>query len=625
MDLALTGLVPTNTAMGVYLTSPAHDARFSSPAAIGLSAYATVGGSPVSRVEYYSGAIKVGESVNHPFNVLWNDAPVGTHVLTAKAIYGAEEQMTSPPVTITVGNPPPSIVPVSQNLITAGSAWRYWDSATPVAGGWQWPDFDDRAWPTGFGRFGWGLDGENTTLTDGRVTHYLRRWFAVADATLLTELVFGIVRDDGAVVYLNGREVFRSNMPNGPLAPNTLAAATVNTPEETMWFERVLATAGSGLTSGSNLVAVELHQSSATSSDAGLDLHLTGHGTTEPRVYLSSPLQHQIVVVPAEVELIAQARSGAGTSVARVDFFADGTNLGAATAAPWRVTWNNPPLGTHVLTAVATDSSGHWMSSEPVNIDVGNQPVALTLIPSGAVWKYLDNGSNQGTNWAQVGYSDATWASGPAELGYGDASDSRPEATVVGYGPNANNKYPTTYFRHRFTVPANVVITNLEYRLLRDDGAVVWLNGREQFRSNMPGGAIGHTTYASGTVDGAAEATYHSTVMPTSSVLPGTNLVAVEIHQRAGTSSDISFDLELTGQGYLDAPAPPRLTAEPMGGFTRLSWPADAPGWVLESTVGLPPSGIWLPYDASVFESNGRKYVLVPASLNSQFFRLAHP
>lgn len=196
---------------------------------------------------------------------------------------------------------------------------------------------------------------------------------------------------------------------------------------------------------------------------------------------------------------------------------------------------------------------------------------------------------------------------------------------MVGYGPNANNKYPTTYFRHRFTVPANVVITNLEYRLLRDDGAVVWLNGREQFRSNMPGGTIGHTTYASATVDGAAEATYYSTVMPTSSVLPGTNLAAVEIHQRSGTSSDISFDLELTGQGYIDVPAPPRLTAEPMGGFTRLSWPADAPGWVLESTVGLPPSGIWLPYDASVFASNGRKYVLVPASLNSQFFRLAHP
>lgn len=63
-------------------------------------------------------------------------------------------------------------------------------------------------------------------------------------------------------------------------------------------------------------------------------------------------------------------------------------------------------------------------------------------------WKYLDNGTDQGTAWRAVGFNDASWATGAAELGYGDGD----EATVVSFGPNAAIKYITTYFRRTFTV-----------------------------------------------------------------------------------------------------------------------------------------------------------------------------
>src|SRR5262245_40516595 len=88
-------------------------------------------------------------------------------------------------------------------------------------------------------------------------------------------------------------------------------------------------------------------------------------------------------------------------------------------------------------------------------------PVAAaidTLVPAGAVWKYLDDGSDQGTNWITPSFSDTAWKSGPAELGYGDESQGRPEATVVednptpGYNPNDQDRYITTYFRHTFNV-----------------------------------------------------------------------------------------------------------------------------------------------------------------------------
>ena len=50
------------------------------------------------------------------------------------------------------------------------------------------------------------------------------------------------------------------------------------------------------------------------------------------------------------------------------------------------------------------------------------------VVPAGTTWRYLDNGSNQGTGWTAIAFSDAGWAQGPAELGYGD-KPGRPEAT----------------------------------------------------------------------------------------------------------------------------------------------------------------------------------------------------
>src|SRR6476620_11534342 len=65
--------------------------------------------------------------------------------------------------------------------------------------------------------------------------------------------------------------------------------------------------------------------------------------------------------------------------------------------------------------------------------------VTTTIVPAGSTWKYLDNGSNQGTAWRASGFGDGGWAQGPAQLGYGDGD----EATVVSFGPNANSKYRT--------------------------------------------------------------------------------------------------------------------------------------------------------------------------------------
>ena len=162
------------------------------------------------------------------------------------------------------------------------------------------------------------------------------------------------------------------------------------------------------------------------------------------------------------------------------------------------------------------------------------------------LWEYLDDGSDQSLIWIQIDFDDTAWSTGNAELGYGDGD----EETVVRYGPDEDNKYITTYFRQTFNINNPDDIQTLTIRLKRDDGAIIFLNGNEVLRSNMPTGTIAYDTYASSAVSGADEDTFFEWTISANEITDGQNVFAVELHQVSGSSSDISFDLELTGTGY---------------------------------------------------------------------------
>ena len=169
-----------------------------------------------------------------------------------------------------------------------------------------------------------------------------------------------------------------------------------------------------------------------------------------------------------------------------------------------------------------------------------------TLVSQGSTWNYSATGIDLPANWVTAGYNDAAWPSGPAKLGYGDGD----EATVIGYGPDPNNKYVTTFFRHTFQVTSAASYSNLKVGLRRDDGGIVYFNGTEIFRSNMPEGPIGFSTFASAVVGGADETTFYEHPVDPSLLVDGANILAVRIHQVGGNSSDLSFDLYLTGTAF---------------------------------------------------------------------------
>ncbi|MDD4869941.1 MAG: lamin tail domain-containing protein [Kiritimatiellae bacterium] len=200
-----------------------------------------------------------------------------------------------------------------------------------------------------------------------------------------------------------------------------------------------------------------------------------------------------------------------------------------------------PVPGSYVLRMTADDSV--LQASNDVNVLVSRVYTQTTMIATGSVWKYLDNGSDQGTNWVSQTFNDSTWSTGPAQLGYGDGH----ERTVVSYGGYISNRYITTYFRRAFDVTNASAVYDMTVFLLRDAGGVVYLNGVEIFRSNIPIGTISNLTLASWAVSGADETNLFDRPVSPDLLVNGTNVIAVEIHQNTTNNADLSFDLKLTG------------------------------------------------------------------------------
>jgi hypothetical protein len=225
-----------------------------------------------------------------------------------------------------------------------------------------------------------------------------------------------------------------------------------------------------------------------------------------------------------------------------------GTSIAAALAAvPEPVPYTRQQLGE----GITFDSTGqhYYTNSEGVHQPlwyyqrVANPDATTTLVAAGSAWRYRADGSDQGAAWQQPGFVDSTWPAGAAQLGYGDGD----EATVVAGGPSSA-RYITTYFRQTFNVSDPAAFSSLSLQVKRDDGAVVYLNGAEVARSNMPAGSINYLTRASTSVGDADESAWFSFTVSPSLLQAGANVLAVEIHQSGPTSTDVTFDLKLVGQ-----------------------------------------------------------------------------
>lgn len=516
----------------------------------------------VVKVEWYVDSILVFTRSNADWSFVYNDSLAGAHTIRAVA-YDAAGLSGNSSINVTVTNPPAPFVVGLPN----GSEWSYYASTSaPPTGPPEWfsAGYNLSSWSNGFGELGGGdaanFYPERTVIDIGPTGN---RYSAVYFVTTLNlpedpydtkfddySLRFRLLCDDGAVVYLNGFEIFRHNMPAGTVQYGTLALGAIyhdGTVYTNFDFPRALL---QNLQQFDNVLAVEVHQDAITSSDISFDMMVWGQPYSRPTIDIASPTNGARVLQGNDLVVNVNA----SPFVEYVEFFYDGVSQGFDTirdpgqpnfsaTIPGSAITNTGP---HTIRVVGTDRISNTAStSVVVNVFFAGQ----NLISSGATWKYLYPGAAPDPTWNQSTFVDTSWLQGPAPLGYGDTwivTDVRTPLT---------NIYPTVYYRSTFTVANPSSVSNLTIRLRRDDGGVVYINGREVFRSNMPTGTIGYDTLASAGT--ASETDFYTTCVSPSVLVAGVNSIALEIHQNALTSSDTTMDLVLVA----NAPAEPPTVA----------------------------------------------------------------
>jgi len=176
--------------------------------------------------------------------------------------------------------------PAPRILVAAGSSWKYLDDGSNQETAWRDAVFNDASWFTGTAPLGYGNGNERTMVSYGPsatnkyVTTYFRTSFQLANPTSITNLTVKLLCDNGASVYLNGTPVLHNNLDSNAVH-NTFATAAQTTLADT-WFSYSLDPAL--LVNGSNTLAVEVHQPSATNATLRFDLQLLAQESPVPQI-----------------------------------------------------------------------------------------------------------------------------------------------------------------------------------------------------------------------------------------------------------------------------------------------------------------------------------------------------
>lgn len=223
----------------------------------------------------------------------------------------------------------------------------------------------------------------------------------------------------------------------------------------------------------------------------------------------------------------------------------------------------------YLKTNAAPSNSGFYHATVMNCAGTQTSSNALVSIPSAPYtmigltnyfWKYRNETSNidLGTSWQGVGYDDSGWLTG---RGIFAVETDAPGIlaltnTILVLTEGTSSSIITHRFRTTFNFTNDPASVSLTFSNYFDDGAVVYLNSNELFRVNMPGGAIGYLSLANSVGPVTGEGTFFVTNFSGTRFAPGTNTLAVEVHQVNATSSDIDFGLAV----ITSFPAPTQLS-----------------------------------------------------------------
>ena len=162
------------------------------------------------------------------------------------------------------------------------------------------------------------------------------------------------------------------------------------------------------------------------------------------------------------------------------------------------------------------------------------------LIKNGDTWNYYDQGYLE-SDWMTKTEKYA-WKKGATPIGYGD----KKIVTEISFGDNAEEKHIVKYFKKNITISKTKYLA-YEFRTLSDDGIVIYINGKELYRLNMPNATITNKTLAVNTVSKEEEDEYKINIFEDTFFKDGENIITTSVYQAYPNSSDCIFSLELIG------------------------------------------------------------------------------
>ena len=195
-----------NVAPAVTLVSPANGASFTLPVAITLVANASDTDGFISKVEFFDGAVKIGESSTQPYSIAWSTASPGSHTITARAIDSGLAVTTSAAITINV---------IGSGVGGNGTGWyaQYYKDASGTSHLVD-PPLGTRTDATI--NFNDGTGWPNTLIPGAGTDLVSVRWSAQLLVPSTSTYNFYTNSDDGVRLYINGQSVISNWTDHGP-------------------------------------------------------------------------------------------------------------------------------------------------------------------------------------------------------------------------------------------------------------------------------------------------------------------------------------------------------------------------------------------------------------------------
>jgi len=278
----------------------------------------------------------------------------------------------------------PATLPAAEIWVPERSVWRFRagtnEASSPISA-WRQVAFDDEA--AGFQNAPapfWYGDPQTggTILTDMRGRYgciFLRHPFVLAEVPPLQAVRLRAFVDDGCIAWINGREVLRVRVPGGEPTVNTLAQ---NAPEPVTWQTYTLDLPAGLLRPGTNVLAVQVFNTSLNSSDLGFDAQLEA-----VLVDTNPPVLASITPPPGlltEWQTVQVVFSEPVTGVDADDLLLNGVPALEMQGqdAVYTFRWTRPPYGTLSFT---------WAPNHGIT-DRAEPPLPFDARAPGATWEY---------------------------------------------------------------------------------------------------------------------------------------------------------------------------------------------------------------------------------------------